>query len=130
MKLSAEGLNPCRHYKTVQSGELGIGFALAVAERIVRKRYPGHSVFLVDADIALQAGWALVGKDVRRRDWVRQRPDFFLEAWKQGEPSKVVPLACKTSSHLVSLWDDSSASSKPRAGAKADGVRQSRCAGR
>jgi hypothetical protein len=74
MKLSEEGLNPRRHYKTVQSGELGIGFALAVAERIVRKRYPGHSVSLVDADIALQAGWALVGKDVRRRDWVRQRP--------------------------------------------------------
>ncbi len=36
----------------------------------------------------------------------------------------------QTSSHLVSLCDDSSASSKPRAGAKADGVRQSRCAGR
>ncbi|WP_159043894.1 hypothetical protein [Streptomyces sp. NRRL S-1521] len=48
----------------------GIGFALTVAERIVRKRYPRHSVFLVDADIALQAGWALVGKDVRRRDGV------------------------------------------------------------
>ncbi len=95
MKLSEEGLNPRRHYKTVQSGELGIGFALAVAERIVRKRYPGHSVSVVDADIALQAGWVLVGKDVRRRDWVRQRPDFFLEAWNPGEPSKVVPLACK-----------------------------------
>ncbi|WP_198549062.1 hypothetical protein [Streptomyces sp. PRh5] len=89
MKLSEEGLNPRRHYKTVQSGELGIGFALAVAERIVRKRYPGHSVSVVDADIALQAGWVLVGKDVRRRDWVRQRPDFFLEAWNPGEPSKV-----------------------------------------
>ncbi|WP_316739069.1 hypothetical protein [Streptomyces sp. MK7] len=52
-------------------------------------------VSVVDADIALQAGWALTGKDVRRQDWVRLRPDFFLEAWKPGEPSKVIPLACK-----------------------------------
>lgn len=31
MMLSEEGLNPTRHYKAVQSGELGFGFALAVA---------------------------------------------------------------------------------------------------
>lgn len=95
MMLSEEGLNPTRHYKTVQSGELGFGFALAVAERVVKKRYPDHSVSVVDADITLQAGWALVGKDVKRRDWIRLRPDFFLEAWKPGEPSKVIPVACK-----------------------------------
>ncbi|MFJ5034567.1 hypothetical protein ACIQB5_42465 [Streptomyces sp. NPDC088560] len=95
MKLSEEGLNPRRHYKTVQSSELGIGFALAVAERALRRRYPDHVVSIVDADIALQAGWALVGKDVQRRDWVRLRPDYFLEAWKPGEASKVIPIACK-----------------------------------
>jgi hypothetical protein len=94
MALSEEGLNPRRHYKTVQSTELAIGFALAVAERVVKKRYPGYSVSVVDADIALQAGWALTGKEVKRRDWVQQRPDYFLEAWKPGEPSKVIPLAC------------------------------------
>jgi hypothetical protein len=97
MALSEEGLNPARHYKTVQSGELGVGFALAVAERVVRKRYPDHSVSFIDAGIALQAGWALVGKGVRRRDWVRLRPDFLLEAWKPGEPSKVFPVACRGS---------------------------------
>ncbi|MEV0555203.1 hypothetical protein AB0I27_17320 [Streptomyces sp. NPDC050597] len=95
MTLSEEGLNPRRHYKTVQSGELGIGFALAVAEHVLTKRYPDHVVSIVDADIALQAGWALVGKDVKRRDWVQRRPDFFLEAWKPGAPSKVIPIACK-----------------------------------
>lgn len=97
MAVSEEGLNPARHYKTVQSGELGLGFALALAERLVRKWYPDHSVSVVDAGIALQAGWALVGKDVKRRDWVRLRPDFFLEAWKPGEPSRVFPVACKGS---------------------------------
>lgn len=95
MALSAEGLNPRRHYKTVQSSELGKGFALVLAERIVRKQYPDHAVAVIDADIALQAGWALVGRDVQRRDWVRQRPDFLLEAWKPGEPSKIIPLACR-----------------------------------
>ncbi|WP_349458080.1 hypothetical protein [Nonomuraea sp. B19D2] len=95
MALSREGLNPRRHYKTVQSGELGIGFALALAEHIIRERYPDHTVSLIDADIALQAGWALTGKDVKRRDWIRLRPDYLLEVWKPGEPSKVIPLACR-----------------------------------
>ncbi|MDT3399609.1 hypothetical protein RKE29_23695 [Streptomyces sp. B1866] len=95
MALSPEGLNPRRHYKTVQSSELGIGFAVALAERMLRKRYPQHSVSVIDADIALQAGWALVGKDVKRRDWIRLRPDFLLEAWKPGEPSKIIPVACR-----------------------------------
>lgn len=95
MALSEEGLNPRRHYKTVQSGELGIGFALIVAEQVLKRRYPDHVVSVVDADIALQAGWALVGKEVKRRDWVSLRPDFLLEAWKPGQPSKVIPLACK-----------------------------------
>jgi len=95
MALSEEGLNPRRHYKTVQSGELSIGFTLAVAERALKKRYPDHLISVVDSDIALQAGSALVGKEVKRRDWVKLRPDFLLEAWKPGEPSKVIALACK-----------------------------------
>jgi hypothetical protein len=95
MSLSPEGLNPRRHYKTVQSSELGKGFALVLAERLIRQQYPGHAVSVIDADIALQAGWALVGKDVQDRDGVRLRPDFLLEAWKPGEPSKIVPMACR-----------------------------------
>ncbi|MEU6825576.1 hypothetical protein ABZ921_33605 [Streptomyces atriruber] len=95
MALSREGTDPKRHYRTLQSHELGKGFALAVAERIVRRQFPGHSVSAVDAEVVLQAGWVLTGKHVRRRDWVQLRPDFLLEAWRPGEPSKIVPLVCR-----------------------------------
>ncbi|MFE4599317.1 hypothetical protein ACFRKE_00485 [Kitasatospora indigofera] len=94
MTLSSEGRNPIRHYKAVQSGELGIGFALALAAEVLRRRYPDHSLSVIDAEIALRAGWTLTGKEasVHRAS---KRPHFFLEVWKPGVPSKVVLVACK-----------------------------------
>ncbi|MFD7585666.1 hypothetical protein ACFV84_09595 [Kitasatospora sp. NPDC059811] len=94
MTLSDEGRNPMRHYKAVQSGELGIGFALAVAQEVLRRRYPDHSVSVIDAEIALRAGWTLTGKEDSSHR-AAKRPHFFLEVWKPGEPSKVVLVACK-----------------------------------
>ncbi|GAA0477170.1 hypothetical protein [Streptomyces olivaceiscleroticus] len=92
--LSAEGRNPERHYKSAQSGELGIGFAAVLAEQVLKHRYPGHSVSIIDSDIALLAGWALTGKG-KRPEGIRRRPTFLMEAWKPGEPSKVVLVASK-----------------------------------
>lgn len=94
MTLSDEGRNPIRHYKAVQSGELGIGFALAVAQEVLRQRYPDHSVSVIDAEIALRAGWTLTGKEDSTHR-APKRPHFFLEVWKPGAPSKVVLIACK-----------------------------------
>ncbi|MGV9270235.1 hypothetical protein ACWDRR_36955 [Kitasatospora sp. NPDC003701] len=94
MALSDEGRNPIRHYKAVQSGELGIGFALAVAQEVLGQRYPDHSVSAIDAEIALRAGWTLTGKD-HATHRASKRPHFFLEVWKPGAPSKVVLVACK-----------------------------------
>ncbi|MEV5146918.1 hypothetical protein [Streptomyces sp. NPDC052727] len=59
MGLSAEGRDTADYYKALQSGELGVGFALALAERILSRRYPDHAVSIVPADTALRAGWAL-----------------------------------------------------------------------
>ncbi|KOV17077.1 hypothetical protein ADK60_27415 [Streptomyces sp. XY431] len=94
MTLSDEGRNPIRHYKAVQSGELGIGFALAVAQEVLRRRHPDHSVSVIDAEIALRAGWTLTGKEDSALRALK-RPHFFLEVWKPGAPSKVVLVACK-----------------------------------
>ncbi|MGW3078243.1 hypothetical protein [Kitasatospora sp. NPDC001132] len=94
MTLSTEGRNPMRHYKAVQSGELGIGFALVAAQEILGRRYPGHSVSVIDAEIALRAGWTLTGKEGSAHR-AAKRPHFFLEVWRPGEPSKVVLVACK-----------------------------------
>ncbi|KUL47393.1 hypothetical protein ADL22_10010 [Streptomyces sp. NRRL F-4489] len=95
MKLSAEGRDTADYYKALQSGELGIGFALALAQRILLHRYPDHVVSIVPADTALRAGWALTSRDKGPRLSYRYRPDFFAEVWKPGEPSRAFPIACK-----------------------------------
>ncbi|MFI6147471.1 hypothetical protein [Streptomyces sp. NPDC051109] len=94
MALSTEGRNPRRHYAATQSGELSIGFALALAQRVLAAQYPDHSVSVIDAEIAMRAGWELTGKEAGRSSAPR-RPNFFLEVWKPGEPSRVIPVTCK-----------------------------------
>jgi hypothetical protein len=95
MALSAEGLKPVHHHKTVQSEELGIGFAIVVALRILARRFPHHSLTVIDADVALSAGWAIRGREVTNRDDVQLRPDYFIEARPPRGPSKLVVLECK-----------------------------------
>ncbi|MET8418569.1 hypothetical protein ABZV41_23485 [Streptomyces sp. NPDC005098] len=96
LQLSPEGRDLLRFYKAAQSGEIGTGFASLVAERIVRSRYPDHSVSLIPADIALKAGWSLrtMGKGPRPEP-LQRRPHFFVEAWRPGHPSKVLLVASK-----------------------------------
>lgn len=95
MKLSPEGRDTADYYKALQSSELGVGFAVAATERILRHRYPEHSVSIVPADTALRAGWALTSRDKGPRSGYRYRPQFFAEVWKPGEPSRVFPIAAK-----------------------------------
>ncbi|GAA4617802.1 hypothetical protein [Saccharopolyspora hordei] len=98
MKLSVEGKSSTsQRYKAIQSNELGIGFALAIAERVLSHRYPDRVVSIVPADTALRAGWALTSKEKGTRIKYSYRPQFFAEVWKPGEPSLVVPVACKGS---------------------------------
>ncbi|MEU5845316.1 hypothetical protein [Saccharopolyspora shandongensis] len=86
MKLSAEGKVTAKHYKTLQSGELGIGFALAAAQRVLAQHHPDHVVSIVPADTTLLAGWSARGT---------YHPQFFAELWKPEEPSLALPIACK-----------------------------------
>ncbi|MFD4317095.1 hypothetical protein [Streptomyces sp. NPDC058548] len=79
------------HYKSLQSGELGIGFALTLAEHMLRRRFPGHSVTIVPADTALRAGWALTSRDKGEKVKYRYRPHYFAEVWRPGEASRVFP---------------------------------------
>jgi hypothetical protein len=95
MGLSAEGRDTADYYKALQSGELGIGFALALTKQVLSRRYPEHSVSIVPADTALRAGWALTSRDKGPHSGYRYRPQFFAEVWKPGEPSRAFPIACK-----------------------------------
>ncbi|WP_329530513.1 hypothetical protein OG568_05300 [Streptomyces sp. NBC_01450] len=95
MGLSAEGRDTADYYKALQSGELGIGFALAVAERILSRRYPDHAISIVPADTALRAGWALNSKDKGTTVGYRYRPQYFGEVWKPGEPSRIFPVVSR-----------------------------------
>ncbi|MFI2238003.1 hypothetical protein [Streptomyces chrestomyceticus] len=95
MALSAEGRETADYYKALQSGELGTGFALALATRVLGRRYPNHFVSIVPADTTLRAGWALTSRDSGPKSGYRYRPQFFAEVWRPGEPSRVFPIACK-----------------------------------
>ena len=79
-----------------QSEYLGIGFALFVAQEILRRQYPGWEFSPVDADVALDAGIPEVGS-VRQVATTRRRPDYFLigrrtTGWGR---IKLVVLECK-----------------------------------
>ena len=93
--LTDEGHRIADHYKSLQSGELGIGFALTLAEHMLGSRFPDHSVTIVSADTALRAGWALTSRDRGEKVKYRYRPQYFAEVWRPGEPSLVIPLSCK-----------------------------------
>lgn len=98
MKLSAEGKQTEHRYKAIQSDELGIGFALALARQILAHRYPDRVVSIVPADTALRAGWALTSREKGQkgpRQSYQYRPQFFAELWKPEAPSLVLPIACK-----------------------------------
>ncbi|MEV5929999.1 hypothetical protein ACPCSG_24345 [Streptomyces cellulosae] len=95
MKLSAEGRETAEHYKALQSGELGVGFALALAKQILVRRHPGYCVSIVPADTTLRAGWALNSRDKGPRSGYRYRPRFFAEVWKPEAESLVFPIECR-----------------------------------
>jgi hypothetical protein len=71
----------------MQARELGRAFGLAVAERTVRNRFPDHMISTLDAEAILLAGFAHSGP--RPSLGARPRPDFFIEAWRPNEPSRV-----------------------------------------
>ncbi|MGK4907778.1 hypothetical protein [Streptomyces sp. PHES57] len=95
MALSTEGKETADYYKAIQSGELGTGFALALATRLLSRRYPNRLISITPADTALRAGWALNSRDSGPKSGYRYRPQFFAEVWRPGEASRVFPIACK-----------------------------------
>jgi hypothetical protein len=97
MELSPDGNDPRYHRRSVQAEDLGIAFALAAALRIVQERHPDYRFEVVDADVALEAGWALKGSEVRSREDTLLRPDYFLVGLKVGEPARLVTVECKGS---------------------------------
>ncbi|MBO8192032.1 hypothetical protein ITI46_10180 [Streptomyces oryzae] len=87
LALTEEGQNPELSYRAMQARELGRALGLAIAERTVRARFPDHLVSTVDAEAVLLAGFGR--SDPRPSLGARPRPDFFIEAWKPGEPSRL-----------------------------------------
>ncbi|MFE8999883.1 hypothetical protein ACFYMR_30575 [Streptomyces albogriseolus] len=87
MALTDEGQSPELSYRAMQARELGRAFGLAVAERTVRNRFPDHMISTLEAEAILLAGFARSGP--RPSLGARPRPDFFIEAWRPGEPSRI-----------------------------------------
>ncbi|MFJ7213518.1 hypothetical protein [Amycolatopsis sp. NPDC098790] len=97
MELSESGKDPRYHRLAVQAEDLGIAFALASALRIAQQRHPAYRFEIVDADIALEAGWALRGNEVKGKSNTRLRPDYFLFGFRDGAPARVITVECKGS---------------------------------
>ncbi|MFE0517009.1 hypothetical protein [Streptomyces sp. NPDC058964] len=87
LSLTAEGESPELSYRAMQARELGRAFGLAVAERVVRSCFPACLVSTLDAEAVLLASFARSGP--RPTLGARPRPDFFIEAWRPGEPSRI-----------------------------------------
>lgn len=87
LRLTNEGKAPELSYRAMQARELGRAFGLAVAERVIRERFPDHLVSIVDAEIALLPGFARI-KPAGTLG-ARPRPDFLLEVWRPGEGSRI-----------------------------------------
>ena len=97
MELTQDGRDPRYHRKSIQAEDLGIAFALALTLRIVNKRHPDYRFDVVDADVALEAGWKLRGAGVRSRENTRLRPDYFLVGFRGDEAARIVTVECKGS---------------------------------
>jgi hypothetical protein len=90
---------PWRPDPLAQSEQLGIGLALVVARAVLRELHPTLTYHVVDADVALKAGYirGLPG-EVRNRPATKKRPDYFLIGFERGDPGTAVHvtvLECK-----------------------------------
>lgn len=107
LTLTEEGGDVVYHHKVAQSEQLGIGFALVVAQESLRKQYPGWEFNPVDADLALQFGLPNT-EPVRQKEQTNRRPDYFLIGHRRNGlgGAKIVVLECKgthdTSGHVYS----------------------------
>ncbi|QIZ37349.1 hypothetical protein [Saccharopolyspora sp. ASAGF58] len=97
MELAADGKDPKFHRKAVQARDLGIAFGLATAQRIMCQRHPDYRFDIVDADLALEAGWALRGSGSSAYEHTRLRPNYFLVGRKLGAPFRIASVDCKGS---------------------------------
>ncbi|MDS0137271.1 MULTISPECIES: hypothetical protein [unclassified Amycolatopsis] len=95
MELSANGKLQRYHRKTVQAQDLGAAFALRAAREILSRQHPGHHFEVVDAEVALEAGWALRGKESKGRYLTQTRPGYFLIGKKPGSPLRLVVVECR-----------------------------------
>ncbi|NHD16156.1 MULTISPECIES: hypothetical protein [unclassified Actinopolyspora] len=97
MERSADGKDPRYHRKAVQAQDLGIAFGLATAQHIMRQRHPDYRFDIVDAELALEAGWVMRGSRSISRENTKLLPNYFLVGRKPDAPSRIVAVDCRGS---------------------------------
>lgn len=95
--LSQDANDVVFHHKTAQSEQLGIGFALLIAKKVLDKWYPDFEFQTVDADVALSAGFIETVGRIQQDHRTKMRPDYFLVGHRTGKKGSamVVVLECK-----------------------------------
>ncbi|WP_156096670.1 hypothetical protein [Amycolatopsis jejuensis] len=122
MTRSYDGKNAKYHRLSVQAQDLGIAFAVAAAQRILRKRHPGYRFEAVDIDLALDAGWTLRGQNTAVKGTARQRPGYFLVGRRAGQPLLLVVVDGRGSHGRAALQYDQLVKSAERVHAIALGA--------
>ncbi|CAO5258343.1 hypothetical protein [Frankia sp. AgKG'84/4] len=98
LALSAEAEDVVYHHKVMQSEQLGIGFGLVAARKVLQKLYPRWHFDVIDADAALVAGQVSGVRATSGRRAGKQRPDYFLvgtHSMGGSVQSKIWVLECK-----------------------------------
>lgn len=89
---SEDGNDARWHVKTAQSADVGVAIGLLAAQESLSKQHPGYRFQAVDADLVLDAGWALRAPRPKEQTQkpASDRPGYFLVGRKAGAPLRVV----------------------------------------
>ncbi|WP_020665063.1 hypothetical protein [Amycolatopsis benzoatilytica] len=88
---SEDGTDARWHVKTAQSADVGIAIGLLAAQESLARQHPGYLFQALDADLVLDAGWALRAPRPKGTEKpASDRPGYFLIGRKAGAPLRVV----------------------------------------
>ncbi|MHA6803505.1 hypothetical protein [Salinifilum ghardaiensis] len=97
MTLSQDGNDKRFHRRRVQAEDLGTAFGIAAARKIMTQRHRGYRFDVVDADVALEAGWKLRNLSSDARELLSNRHKYFLVGHKARQPLLLASVECRGS---------------------------------
>lgn len=114
LELTTSGKDWRFHKRGIQARELGNAFGLATAQHVMQLRHPDHRFDVVDAELVLDAVYALQGAGKTAREHTKLRPNYFLVGRKPSAPLRIVAVDSRGSHGAPEAQHDQLAKSGPR----------------